>query len=79
MFQLPLIMVFLAKIGAVTVETYRKGRRIAIFVGVILAVILTPPDPFSWSLMAIPILFLYEVGIVACRLFGKKLAAPEVA
>jgi len=49
---------------------------------VILAVVLTPPDPFSWSLMAAPMILLYEVGILACKFLEPKKpiaagAAPE--
>ena len=77
-FQTPLIMIFLAKIGLVSTDLYIRGRRVAILSGVIIAVLLTPPDPFSWSLMAVPMLILYEVGILACRLLVKKRPA-EVA
>jgi sec-independent protein translocase protein TatC len=71
-FQTPLVMIFLAKIGIVDVQGFRKARRVAIFVGVCLAVVLTPPDPFSWSLMAAPMILLYEVGIVACRFLERR-------
>lgn len=71
-FQTPLIMIFLTKIGVVDVATYRRVRKFAIFGGVCLAVVLTPPDPFSWSLMAAPMLVLYEVGILACQLMERK-------
>ena len=78
-FQTPLIMVFLTKIGIINVAGLRKARRMAIFVGVILAVVLTPPDPFSWSLMAAPMILLYEFGIVICGfLEGKKRRTAEV-
>lgn len=70
-FQTPLLMIFFTKIGLTSVNFYRKGRRVAILVGVILAVIFTPPDPFSWSLMAVPMLLLYEVGIIACKLLTR--------
>jgi Tat protein translocase TatC len=70
-FQTPLVMVFLAKLDIVGVDAYRRHRRIAIFAGVCLAVLLTPPDPFSWSLMALPMVLLYELGIGVCRLLGR--------
>jgi len=70
-FQTPLIMVFLAKIGVVDARKLRKVRRMAIFVGVCLSVVLTPPDPVSWSLMAVPMILLYEVGILACSLMER--------
>ena len=65
-FQLPLVMVFLFKLGIVDVSVYRRHRRIAIFSGVCLAVVLTPPDPFSWGLMFLPMILLYELGILVC-------------
>lgn len=71
-FQTPLVMVFFNRIGVVAVETYRRMRRVAIFVGVCLAVVLTPPDPVSWSLMAVPMIFLYEVGILVCRFLDTR-------
>jgi Tat protein translocase TatC len=71
-FQTPLVMIFLAKIGVVDVNGFRKARRVAIFAGVCLAVVLTPPDPFSWSLMAAPMILLYEVGILACKLIERR-------
>lgn len=71
-FQTPLLMLFFAKIGVVNVQMFRRKRRIAVFVGVVLAVILTPPDPFSWSLMAVPMLLLYELGIIACDLLVRR-------
>jgi Tat protein translocase TatC len=79
-FQTPLIMVFLSKIGIITVDGFRKFRKPAIFIEVVLAVVLTPPDPFSWSLMAVPMVLLYEVGILASKLMEKKrpLRAPVV-
>lgn len=71
-FQTPLLMVFLNKIGIVSVAVYRRARRIAIFGGVCLAVVLTPPDPFSWSLMALPMILLYELGILVCSLLSRR-------
>jgi len=73
-FQTPLLMIFVVKIGVVDVATLRRMRRISIFVGVCLAVVLTPPDPFSWALMALPMVVLYEVGILCCDLMTKKQA-----
>jgi Tat protein translocase TatC len=78
-FQTPLVMIFLAQIGILDVETYRKRRRAAIFIGVCLSVVLTPPDPFSWSLMAAPMLLLYEVGIWCCDLIDRRKRLPARA
>lgn len=78
-FQTPLLMVFLAKVGIIDVAGFRKWRRAAAFIGVCLAVVLTPPDPFSWALMAAPLLGLYEIGILAAAIFARAKPATEEA
>ncbi|MBT5832612.1 MAG: twin-arginine translocase subunit TatC [Candidatus Latescibacteria bacterium] len=70
-FELPVLTFFLAKIGLATSERLRKGRRYAIIVGFILAAILTPPDPISQLLMALPLVVLYEVSIWVARLVNE--------
>ena len=72
-FELPLAMAFLVKLGILHTSTLVKQRRIAIVVIFILAAALTPgPDVFSQVLMAIPMLILYEVGIIVSRVIEKK-------
>ncbi len=71
-FQTPLLMIFFTKIVVVDVATFRRMRRLAILIEVCLAVVLTPPDPFSWSLMAAPMILLYELGIWVCKMFEPK-------
>lgn len=72
-FELPLIIVILTRIGVVTPETLAKKRKYAILVAFIAAAILTPtPDAFNQVLMAVPIILLYEVGILLSRLFVRK-------
>lgn len=64
-FQTPLIMLFLERIGVFTVADYRSKRRIAILVIVVAAAVLTPgQDPISMGLLSIPMVFLYELGIL---------------
>ncbi len=63
-FQLPVILVFLVKIGVLSVESLRKKRKYWIILIFILAAILTPPDAASQVTMAIPMLLLYEVAIL---------------
>ena len=62
-FELPIITFFLTKIGIVTPAFMRKYRKHAIVVIFILAAIITPPDVFSQTLVAIPLLILYEISI----------------
>ena len=62
-FELPVLTFFLAKIGVATGARMRAGRRYAMLGGFIMAAILTPPDPISQLLMALPLVILYEVSI----------------
>ncbi|MBX9792653.1 MAG: twin-arginine translocase subunit TatC [Pirellulales bacterium] len=66
-FQLPLVMLFLERIGIFTVKAYLEKWRIAIFVIVVLSAVLTPADPNSIFLMAIPLVFLYFGGVALCH------------
>ena len=67
-FQLPMVMVFLERIGVCTEETYKKNWRIAVLVIAIASMVLTTsPDPWSMILMMVPLLLLYVFGIYLCR------------
>ena len=68
-FQTPLVMFFLSKIGIVHPKAFAKQRRIAIVAAFILGAIITPTfDPVNQSLVAIPIIILYELGILLSKL-----------
>ncbi len=74
-FELPLIIIFLTRMGIVTPQALSKNRKYAVLLAFVVAAILTPtPDAFNQTLMALPIVVLYEGGIIASRLFlrGKK-------
>jgi len=72
-FELPVFMFFLAKLGIVNSQMLSKQRKYAILVIFIVAAILTPsPDALSQILMAIPLMFLYEVSIFITKFAGKK-------
>lgn len=71
-FELPLFIFFLARMGMVSSAGLRKKRKYAILIGFVLAAVLTPPDPFTQCLMAGPLIILYEVGIWVAYFFGKK-------
>ena len=74
-FELPVFMVFSAKVGVISLKTYEKNRRYAILVIAILAAILTPtPDVFNMALMGVPLYLLYESGILLIRLLRLGLS-----
>jgi sec-independent protein translocase protein TatC len=71
-FELPLIIYFLSKLGLITPAFLRKYRKHALVVVLILAAIITPPDVASQIVVAIPILILYEVGILISKRVEKN-------
>jgi sec-independent protein translocase protein TatC len=71
-FQLPLVMLFLERIGIFSLDSYTTHWRIAVLVIFILSMILTPTDPGSMLLMAIPLTALYFGGILMCRLMPRS-------
>ncbi len=66
-FQLPLVMLLLNRIGLFTIEAYSKNWRIAVMVIFVLSMILTPSDPISMLLLAVPLTLLYGLGIGLCK------------
>jgi len=66
-FELPVLVFFLTKVGLVTPEFLKRYRRHAIILILILAAIITPPDVFSQILVCFPLIFLYEIGINISR------------
>ena len=66
-FQLPIVMVFLNRFGIVSIHSFLSKWRIAVLVISIASMLLTPQDPISMLLMAIPLTLLYFVGILMCR------------
>jgi sec-independent protein translocase protein TatC len=76
-FQLPLFIVFLSKAGIVTPETLSRQRKYVILLIFAVAAFLTPPDVATQFMMAVPLLALFEIGIIMARIFGKKGEVPE--
>jgi len=66
-FQLPLIMLFISKIGMLKAEDFIKWRLYAILIIFILAAVITPPDPFTQVMTALPMIILYEIGILSIK------------
>jgi sec-independent protein translocase protein TatC len=76
-FELPLIITILSRMGVVTPKMLSRNRKYAILGAFIAGAILTPtPDAFNQALMAGPLILLYEVGIVCARIFGRARVAP---
>lgn len=71
-FELPIVMFLLTKFGLVKVEYYAKYRKYMILVIFIVAAILTPPDVVSQILLAIPMMVLYEIGIIFSKIGSVK-------
>jgi sec-independent protein translocase protein TatC len=72
-FEVPLAMTLAARMGLVTARAFAKNRKYAILGAFVAGAILTPtPDMINQSLMAGPIILLYELGILAARIFGRS-------
>ncbi len=74
-FETPLVMLFLSYIGVGTVPFYNHYRRHFILIAAILSAFLTPADLPSMVMMAVPLILLYEVGILLVRVAGKRVSA----
>lgn len=71
-FQLPLVMLFLERIGVFDVATYLSKWRVSILVIFAVSMVLTPSDPYSMVLMAVPLSVLYFVGIAMCKFWPRS-------
>ncbi len=71
-FELPLVLTFMAKLGIVSVDFLKKNRKYALLLFFAGAAILTPPDVITQILMALPLMILYEISIIGAKIFGKK-------
>ncbi len=71
-FELPLILTFMARLGLVTVDFLKKNRKYAILLFFVGSAILTPPDVVTQVMMAMPLMVLYEISIFGAKIFGKK-------
>ena len=77
-FQLPIVMIFASRLGLIEPSTYSKYRPHFIVVALFVAAIITPgPDWVSQVLMTIPMLILYEIGIIVARLGAKPRKKPD--
>jgi len=74
-FQVPLVMIIISKIGLIKVDFFKKHRKILYVFSLFVSALFTPPDPFTMIAMGIPLILLYEFGIFMSSFFlkfGKK-------
>lgn len=76
-FEVPIAVIVLTRIGVVTIEQLKAWRGYFIVGSFIVSAVVTPPDVISQLALAIPMCILYEIGIVAARVFIKHTKAPE--
>ncbi|HCY83805.1 MAG TPA: twin-arginine translocase subunit TatC [Desulfobacteraceae bacterium] len=76
-FELPLVLTFMAKMGLVSVDFLKKNRKYALLLFFVGAALITPPDVVTQIMMALPLMILYEISIIGARIFGKKPVAPD--
>lgn len=79
LFQLPVIVFYLSKLGMISPRFLKKYRRHSIVVILGVAALITPPDPFSQVLIFIPLMLLYEIGIVLSRRVERAYIRQEEA
>jgi sec-independent protein translocase protein TatC len=77
LFELPVVVVVLARLGIVTETMLRTGRRYALVIVLVVAAIFTPPDPLSQVILAVPLMLLYELSIVLTRTIERKRIKAE--
>jgi|TARA_R100000479_G_scaffold165038_1_gene104150 sec-independent protein translocase protein TatC len=73
-FQLPIVIYFLTKVGLVTPEILRKYRKFALVIVLIISAVITPPDIASQVIVAVPVVILYEISIYISKAVLRKQA-----
>ena len=71
-FEVPILVILLNRMGIVSVAQLKQARAYVVVGAFVVAAIVTPPDVLSQTLMALPLILLYEIGIVACRCLGNN-------
>ena len=78
-FEVPIVVIVLARMGVVSIAKLKEFRAYFIVLAFVVAAIVTPPDVVSQLALAIPMCFLYEIGILAAQVFIKHTQAPAEA
>lgn len=76
-FEMPLVLTAMARLGIVSVDFLKKNRKYAILLFFTGAAILTPPDVITQIMMAVPLMLLYEVSIIGARIFAPKASESD--
>ena len=76
-FELPIAVVILHNTGIATLSSIKKFRRYIIVIAFVIAAVITPPDIASQLFLAIPLILLYELGIILCSLFKTKVKVQD--
>ena len=76
-FELPIVITFLARLGLVTVPFLRVNRKYAVLIFFVGAAMITPPDVVTQIMMAFPLMLLYEISIWGAIVFGQKKTSEE--
>ncbi|CAB3762806.1 twin-arginine translocase subunit TatC [Paraburkholderia solisilvae] len=71
-FEVPIVVVLLVRMGVLTVQKLRQIRPYVVVGAFVVSAVVTPPDVFSQLILAVPLIILYEAGIIAARLFVSK-------
>ncbi len=77
MFELPIIIFFLTRVGLVTPEILKKYRKIALVIVLVLSAVITPPDVASQIIVAVPVLILYQISIYISSVVLKRQAKAQ--
>jgi sec-independent protein translocase protein TatC len=77
-FEVPVIVIVLVRVGIVSIAQLRDARRYVIVGAFVLAAIFTPPDVVSQFLMAVPLILLYELGIIMASILGRPNNGPAL-
>ena len=78
LFEMPLVVMFLTRLGIINPTVLKKSRKISYFVLVIISILITPPDIISDILVIVPLLVLYEVSVqLSNMVYRKRLMKDE--
>ncbi len=70
-FEMPVVVLYLSRLGVVKPQFLSRYRKVAIVVILVISAVITPPDVFSMTIVAIPLLLLYEVSVLLARMEFK--------